>query len=235
MPRISKAREREVRGRILEAGLRVFDEQGFRRASMQAIAAAAGLSIGGLYTYFTSKEELFVAAFDALWAEEERQFEAAIATAPSTADRIALAIGYWLDRVVLRDQPGFRGSGAGFLLHGWANAAEMPGLRAILVRRRDHIETLGRVVVREGIARGELPAWTDVEGLTAGLTSAFDALVFLRAERGPAFDHDLAERQLTAVARAILASAALAEPPELDVPRPGPGAAVAPGTRRVRR
>ena len=221
MPRISKTRQREVRGRILEAGLRVFDEQGFRRASIQAIAGAAGLSVGGLYTYFTSKEELFVAAFDAMWAEEERQLEEAIAATPSTADRIGLAIGYWLDQVVLRDQPGFRESGAGFLLHGWANAAEMPALRAILVRRREHIETLGRLVMREGIARGDLPAWTDVDGMAAGLTSMLDALVILRAERGPALDRDMAERQVAAVVWAVLASANVKEPPLLDVPRPG--------------
>lgn len=217
MPKISKAREAEVRARILEAGLRVFEAQGFRRASMQAVAAEAGMSVGGVYTHVASKEALFIAAFDALWEAEERDLERAIAAQATTIDRLRVAADAFIDSVVVRDQPGFAGMGAGFLLHGWTNASEMPELRSTLARRRDHVETLIRVLLLEGMARGDVAAWTDVEALASIVGSALDGLLLQRAERGPDFDRGRAARQVAALAQAILGSAAAPFPPPFDL------------------
>ena len=46
---------------ILDAALRVFSERGFAASRIDDIAAAAGLSKGGIYTHFKSKEEIFEA------------------------------------------------------------------------------------------------------------------------------------------------------------------------------
>ena len=47
--------------RILDAGLKVFAEAGYSGTTMDAVAAAAGLSKPTLYQYFDSKEALFQA------------------------------------------------------------------------------------------------------------------------------------------------------------------------------
>ena len=47
--------------RILDAALKVFAEQGYSGASMDAIAALAGVSKPTLYQYFGGKEQLFTA------------------------------------------------------------------------------------------------------------------------------------------------------------------------------
>lgn len=49
---------------ILEAALDVFAEQGFEGATSKEIAARAGVTHGLIYFYFTTKEELFQAAFE---------------------------------------------------------------------------------------------------------------------------------------------------------------------------
>ena len=46
--------------RILNAALKVFSEYGYKGASMRMIAADARISIGGVYLYFTNKEELYL-------------------------------------------------------------------------------------------------------------------------------------------------------------------------------
>jgi AcrR family transcriptional regulator len=46
---------------ILVASARIFRERGFERASVNAIAELAGVSVGSLYQYFPSKEALLVA------------------------------------------------------------------------------------------------------------------------------------------------------------------------------
>lgn len=46
---------------ILDAAMDVFAEKGFRAATMDEIAAVAGITKGTIYLYFSSKEDLFVA------------------------------------------------------------------------------------------------------------------------------------------------------------------------------
>lgn len=55
-----------TRERLLEAGLRLFAERGFRRTTVGDIETAAGLAprSGGLYKHFASKQELLAAAVE---------------------------------------------------------------------------------------------------------------------------------------------------------------------------
>ncbi len=46
---------------ILEAALRVFQRDGFRRATVDDVAREAGITKGTVYLYFDSKEALFIA------------------------------------------------------------------------------------------------------------------------------------------------------------------------------
>jgi AcrR family transcriptional regulator len=46
--------------RILDAALKVFSEYDYKGASMRMIASIAQISIGGVYLYFTNKEELYL-------------------------------------------------------------------------------------------------------------------------------------------------------------------------------
>ncbi|MDO5548153.1 MAG: TetR/AcrR family transcriptional regulator [Eubacteriales bacterium] len=55
----------KLAGELLEAGKREFLERGFQGASMRSIAAAAGVTTGALYRYYTDK----AAIFDALVSE----------------------------------------------------------------------------------------------------------------------------------------------------------------------
>ena len=52
---------REKQGKILDAALKVFSQNGFDGASMDGIALAAGLTKPTVYLYFSSKELLFKA------------------------------------------------------------------------------------------------------------------------------------------------------------------------------
>src|SRR5262245_21753745 len=54
------------RERILDAAMDVFAHSGYRRASMDQVAEAAGLTRQAVYHYFKSKAELFRASVEAL-------------------------------------------------------------------------------------------------------------------------------------------------------------------------
>ena len=55
--------KRETRQRILDAAAVVFRREGFGAGSVDHVMAEAGLTAGGFYAHFASKEELFAEAF----------------------------------------------------------------------------------------------------------------------------------------------------------------------------
>ena len=63
-PARATARGEETRGRIVDAALRLFEERGYEKTTMRAIAAAADVSLGNAYYYFASKEHLVQGFYD---------------------------------------------------------------------------------------------------------------------------------------------------------------------------
>lgn len=61
MPKVDQAHLDARRQQIVEAARTRFTDQGFAGTSMADIVAEAGLSIGAIYRYFRSKEEVVIA------------------------------------------------------------------------------------------------------------------------------------------------------------------------------
>lgn len=57
-------RSRETVRALLEAAARVLEQHGYAKATTNRIAAAAGASVGTLYEYFASKEEVYDALIE---------------------------------------------------------------------------------------------------------------------------------------------------------------------------
>ncbi|MBT2678548.1 TetR family transcriptional regulator [Bacillus sp. ISL-35] len=58
-PKVSQEHLKQRRADILQAAKEVFIEHGYERATMKHIMDAANVSRGGLYQYFSSKEDVF--------------------------------------------------------------------------------------------------------------------------------------------------------------------------------
>lgn len=54
----------ETRERIIQSAIRVFGQKGFQKASLDEVAADAGLTKGAIYWHFKSKNDLFFAMLD---------------------------------------------------------------------------------------------------------------------------------------------------------------------------
>ncbi len=63
MPRMSEAEKQRSHGRIVDAAARMFRERGIESTSVADVMKAAGMTHGGFYRHFASKEELVAAAF----------------------------------------------------------------------------------------------------------------------------------------------------------------------------
>jgi TetR/AcrR family transcriptional repressor of mexJK operon len=62
----------------MDAAMRVFLREGFARASMDAIAAEAGVSKRTIYNHFADKERLFISVFEATLDTVVRDFDASV-------------------------------------------------------------------------------------------------------------------------------------------------------------
>lgn len=82
MPRVSEAHLAARRQQILDAARRCFTRNGFHATSMQDVIAEAGLSVGAIYRYFRSKEELVIAIAEEVLAQVGAQLAEVTAADP---------------------------------------------------------------------------------------------------------------------------------------------------------
>ena len=87
MPRVSRREAEQHRNEVVEAASRLFREHGIAGVSVPAVMAEAGLTYGGFYGHFSSKEAL--AAEACTRAFDERRDEYDSAAARSGGDRDA--------------------------------------------------------------------------------------------------------------------------------------------------
>jgi AcrR family transcriptional regulator len=64
VPKITAAHEQQRRAQILQAAMDCFARQGYHATSMDDVVRESGLSVGAIYSYFPSKEDLFLALSD---------------------------------------------------------------------------------------------------------------------------------------------------------------------------
>jgi AcrR family transcriptional regulator len=204
MPRISAAHEQQVRDRIIRAAVTVFSEKGYHRATIADVVQRAGLSVGAIYTHFKNKEELFLHSCDLISGQGLDEMAVRLAPLTSTSDRLRAAVAYYVETIdEFDDAPGQVG-----LVRAWAEAGEEPGVREMLVRRRERLVGAAQLLIQEGISRGELPASLDVDAIARGFMAMLDGLLLVRIEAGEMYRPDVLERYATAVLDVLLAAGA---------------------------
>ena len=203
MPRISAAHEQQVRDRIIHAAVTVFSEKGYHRATISDVVQRSGLSVGAIYTHFRNKEELFLHSCDLISGQGLDELAMRLAPLTSSADRLRAAVAYYVETIdEFEDAPGQVG-----LVRAWAEAGEEPGVREMLIRRRERLVGAAQLLIREGMSRGELPSWIDVDALARGFMALLDGLLLQRIEAGDLYRPEESVRYANAVLDVLLASA----------------------------
>ncbi len=80
------------RRQIVDAAVELFIEKGFHKTTTRQIAGAAGFSIGSLYEYIKSKEDILYLVCDAIHEEIEQHVSEALSMADQGRDALAKAI-----------------------------------------------------------------------------------------------------------------------------------------------
>jgi AcrR family transcriptional regulator len=106
MARTAMTREesrRLTRERLIDAAAAVFAERGYRRASVEEIAARAGYTIGALYSNFSGKEEVLLALLEQRVAQIAERIVTAALQADTPTDKLRAGAREWME--FLDDEP----------------------------------------------------------------------------------------------------------------------------------
>lgn len=190
--RVSKEKAAENRERILAAAARLFRERGLSGTGIDALAEAAGLTYGGLYSQFGSKE--------ALMAEAVRRASAAFAVQVRDKTSMDAYIDHYLSDEH-RDDPG-NGCAVAAL------ASEMP--RQSKPVRRAFTEMAKGAVERIGARLRASRKGVREHDVLAAVATLVGAIVIARGVDDP----DLSERFLAAARARLRADAR--QPPGRD-------------------
>ena len=200
MPRATATHATEMRQRILDGAHRAMLDGGYRGTTMPEIAAEAGVSVGLLYRYFSSKEQLYLAMCEGVTQAQLDELAVELSRISDPRERLSNAVGIFVDSLEAERW-------GAIITTGWAEADINPDLRDLLRRRCDQIRAFAAMYLREGVARGEVDADADVEELSLAVTMLMDGVVAHQAEMGDRFDPDLVRRSVIGLIERILGPA----------------------------
>lgn len=150
MPKVSDAHLAARREQILAAAGRCFSRNGFHATSMQDVIDEAGLSVGAVYRYFKSKDELRTAV------AEQTVGGLLTEVAAIAAHQPPLPLAESMSRVLALVEPLLRGPDplARIAVQAWGEALRDPDLgeflRGLIERMRGHFTTIARQAQRAG-------------------------------------------------------------------------------------
>jgi AcrR family transcriptional regulator len=145
------------RADALQKAMLLFWEKGFQGAAMSELTAAMGINAPSLYACFGSKEALYREALALYEAGDGAELGAAIATAPTAREAIAI---YLMRSAALFSRPG-KPAGCMVVLSVVHAAGTSEEAGRALRDARGEMQGVLEARLRDDIARGELSASCD--------------------------------------------------------------------------
>jgi TetR/AcrR family transcriptional repressor of nem operon len=187
--RVSKEKAAQNRERILNSAARLFREHGIDATGVDAITEDAGLTHGGLYSQFGSKEVIATEAIRFALARGKRVWQRALERNPGTRALPAIVDGY-LSRAH-RDAPG---TGCVLAALGPDIARQARRVRQAFTREiKDDLEFLSQLMPDDG----EEERYEDA---IATFASMAGALILARAVN----DEELSDLILKSTAKRVI-------------------------------
>jgi TetR/AcrR family transcriptional repressor of uid operon len=195
MPRLTDQQQSDRRAHILDAACRCFTRDGFHRTSMQAICKEAGVSPGGLYIYFPSKDALIAGMIEADRTELAAAFSAAAASEDVLAAMTAVGRRYFVEEPRARSM---------LTLQIWAESARDPSIRALCLGIEREVRGNLLLLCQTMRAQGRMAEGVQIEVVVDLLMLLSDG-IFKNRALDENFDGERAMTGLLAVFVAALA------------------------------
>ena len=177
VPRVSEDHLTARREQILAAAHACFLKKGLHNSSMQDLIQEAGLSVGAVYRYFKSKNEIINAIADKVAGGIRHHIDAVADRRLPLVESIDLVLGE-LDRQLEPD------GSFPIAMQVWAEATLDPAISEIVRERYADLRRSVRRLVKHAVENGELAADTDVDAVTAALFALLPGYALQRVLTG---------------------------------------------------
>jgi AcrR family transcriptional regulator len=173
---VRATQKRDTSRKVLEAARDLFNEIGYDETTIRAIAERAGVSVGSVFTTFTSKADMLSQVMDdrveALYAELERVARHLRGT---TCDRVCSVFSIHYDFECRRVKL--------FLAHVAASFSPSLDASTIPYGRNVRFKTMILDMLAEGVERGEVRPDADLDLVLDTLMAAYAWNYRLAAQR----------------------------------------------------
>ena len=185
-----------TRDDLVKAARRVFERDGYLDTRVADIAAEAGVAHGSFYTYFSSKQEVFLAVV----REVGRQFQSAVTPSPADAGLDAYQA---LERSNRRYLEAYRANSKMWALAEQVATIDPKIHRVRLLGRRQHVERIARTI-RRWQERGIADPQIDPHATAGALASMLSNFAYWWLAGGDSYEAQSATRTLSEIwARAV--------------------------------
>jgi AcrR family transcriptional regulator len=164
VPRVSEDHLTARREQILAAARACFLRKGLHSTSMQDLIKEAGLSVGAVYRYFKSKDEIIAAIAEGVVGGIRERIDEVASRRLPLADSMGLLID------IIDEQIGPSGA-MPMALQVWAEATIDPAIWRIVSERYSSLRAGVRALVEHAVESGELPPETDIDSVTSAYYS----------------------------------------------------------------
>ncbi len=179
MPRVSAEHLTARRQQILDAARVCFLRNGFHQTSMQDVIKEAGLSVGAVYRYFPSKNDLITALAEQVIDQITEVFAEFAHEDPPPS--FATAMQRATDLVTAQTGP----DGAlRMALQIWSEAMYDPALASFVEQVYGRIRAILIRLAQRAVDHGDLPAGTDPEAVGVVLFSLMPGYALQRILTG---------------------------------------------------
>jgi len=185
MPRASKAQMESHRHDITSAASRLFRERGISSVSIADLMAAAGLTHGGFYGHFDSKDTLAASACEEAFSQSSKRWARRITGKTNPGEALKALVEPYLS-VSSRDKPG-TGCPAAALVN---DVVREPTGAAVRAAYTNGLEKLVQVLASAQLTGVDE---TDRERALADLSTMVGALLLSRAVRESPISEEILE------------------------------------------
>jgi AcrR family transcriptional regulator len=179
VPRVTEEHLNARRQQILDAARVCFLRNGFHQTSMQDVIKEANLSVGAVYRYFPSKNDLITALAEQVIDQITAMFDQIVTADPPPS--LATAMQRATDFVTVHSG---EGGTLRMALQVWSEAMYDPTLAAFVARVYGRIRIILIRLAERAVESGALPAGTDPTSIGVVLFSLMPGYALQRILTG---------------------------------------------------
>lgn len=171
VPKVSDDHKRIVKDKILNSAEILFSEKGYYDTSMDSIVDKSGFSKGAIYSYFTSKEDLFLALQEKQLSSSLENLEALFEPSDSALIKLEKALN-----MIFESQLSCTKEDCRMVFEFWIIAPRIKALQNRIDERFKKGHRFVTSIINEGIRNGEFAEDIDTDSITSILLASLDGL-----------------------------------------------------------